>query len=136
MTWQREVLIQLEGSLDSDDDVAAALALVAAEELELDEATLNAAKRRALFVLAAGGDPSRALDTDSRAVSGLAAELGELIPPGRLSSSLRALLIATDGLPRVDRVLRDLLASEPASHRALAVALLAGELAEDGEIPR
>ena len=50
-------------------------AYVAGQALELDEAELNAAVRRALFVFAAGGDLHREPTLDDPAVLELAADL-------------------------------------------------------------
>ena len=45
------------------------------DEVAIDEDELNAARRRAMFVLAAGGDPHRDLGLDSIAAERLADEL-------------------------------------------------------------
>ena len=51
------------------------LAYIAGQAVEIDEAELNGARRRALLLVAAGGDPHRELDVDDRAVKALAADL-------------------------------------------------------------
>jgi hypothetical protein len=51
------------------------LAFVAGASVEIDESELNGARRRALLLLAAGGDPHRELDVDDRAVKALATDL-------------------------------------------------------------
>jgi len=63
----RELLERLEAE---GGDATAALAWVAVQGVDLDAEELAAARRRALLVLASGGDPRRDLEPDSRAVSG------------------------------------------------------------------
>jgi hypothetical protein len=112
-----------------DVDPSAALAFLAGQELALDEDELNGARRRALFVLASGGDPHRELQPGSRAVATLAADLDA---PGRrvaLTSALGVLAGRADGLPAVGRTLAVLRANEELAWRWFALALLAEELA-------
>src|SRR3978361_2073405 len=51
------------------------LAYIAGQGVEIDEADLNGGRRRALLLVAAGGDPHRELDVDDRAVKALAIDL-------------------------------------------------------------
>jgi hypothetical protein len=51
------------------------LAYIAGQAVEIDEAELNGARRRALLLVAAGGDPHRELGVDDRAVKALAVDL-------------------------------------------------------------
>src|SRR5256714_14003379 len=51
------------------------LAYIAGQEVEIDDQDLNGARRRALLLVAAGGDPHRELGVDDRAVKALAADL-------------------------------------------------------------
>ena len=51
------------------------LCFFAGREVSLDEGELNAAVRRAELLLAAGGDPHRALDPFGRAATALADDL-------------------------------------------------------------
>lgn len=106
------------------------LAFLAAQELELPEDEVRAAVRRALFLLAAGGDPHRALELDAPAVERLARDLDA---PGRreaLARALAGLRSASGGLPRVAEALDVLAREREEAWRALAAALLAAELAE------
>jgi hypothetical protein len=126
-------LDQLEALLAGADEATAVVtvASVAGRELELDPEELRAAGRRALLVLAAGGDPSRGLDLDGPAVLGLA---GELDAPERreaLEDGLFGLLEDATGLPHVSEAVRGLLAAGDLAWRAYACSLLAEELAED-----
>jgi hypothetical protein len=110
-------------------ELLVSLAWLAIPDVPIDEAELNAARRRAMFVLAAGGDPSRELDLDSVAASRLAAELGT---PERREALLRALRdFETEGLPRVSEAVDGLLAEPELAWRVLALAFLADELAGD-----
>lgn len=51
------------------------LAYLAGQSVEIDAEELNGARRRALLLVAAGGDPHRDLDVDDRAVKALATDL-------------------------------------------------------------
>jgi len=121
----RPLLEQLE---DADADVRPALAFLAGAELELDEAELNASRRRALFLLAAGGDPRSGLDVDGRAVTTLADELDEPSRRAELARALEAFRPHAAGLTRVAGALDSLLADDRLAWRAFACALLADEL--------
>jgi len=105
------------------------LAYVAAQLLALDEAELAAARRRAMFVLASGGDPHRELDPDSPAVTSLARDLD--------SPELRADLARTLGAlsdpdhPATSAAIEELVADDDLALRTLATALLAEELADE-----
>ena len=107
------------------------LAWLVAAELHIEESDLNAARRRAMFVLAAGGDPHRELDHDSIAAERLSAELDTPERRRALSQALDGLADEADGLETVTEAL-DLLRSESdLAWRSLALALLADELAEE-----
>ncbi len=86
--------------------------------------------RRAVLLLAAGGDPRRGLDLEGRAVTALAAELDE---PGRraaLADGLAALAQAARGLPAATAIAR--LAADPElAWRAFAAGVLADSLEDD-----
>ena len=113
------------------DDLAVAVAYAAGQAVEIDEAELAAARRRAIFVLAAGGDPHRPLDLRARAVETLAADLDDASARGELQAALRAAAANADGLPRVGEAVHGLLADPERAWRAFACALLAEELAEE-----
>jgi hypothetical protein len=95
--------------------------------LQIDEAELNAARRRAMFVLAAGGDPNRDLDLSSVAVERLARELDTPERRDALAAALGDL--PSEGLPRVTAAVDALLAEREIAWRIFALALLADELA-------
>jgi hypothetical protein len=121
------VLAQVEtGELG---DPLPVLAYLAGLGVTIDEDELNGARRRAMFVLAAGGDPNRGLGLDSIAAERLA---GELDAPLRRKSLHTALSeLDTDGLERVGAAVAALLEDGDLAWRCLALALLADELAEE-----
>jgi hypothetical protein len=105
------------------------LAWLALGSVPIDDAELKAARRRAMLVLAAGGDPHRDLDLDSVAVERLASELDAPERREALAAALGAL--EAHGLSTVAGAV-ELLQSEPElAWRIFALALLADELADD-----
>ena len=85
--------------------------------------------RRAMLLLAAGGDPRRGLDLEGRAVTALAADLDEPERRAALAEGLAVLAEAAAGLPAAAVVAR--LAAEPElAWRAYAAGVLADSLDE------
>jgi hypothetical protein len=124
----RPGLAELE---QSDVDLRVAIAWLVRDEVGIDESDLNAARRRAMFVLAAGGDPHRELDYDSVAAERLAAELDTPERRAALAAALESLTAEAEDLPAVT-VAVALLRSDPdLAWRSLALALLADELADE-----
>jgi len=104
------------------------LAFLAGQTVPVGEAELNEARRRALLLLAAGGDPTRELGVDDRAVKSLGAELYTEERRAALGRGLDALVLRVRELPRV-REAAVFLAGEPdLAWRLYALALLADEL--------
>jgi hypothetical protein len=132
MEAERGILEKIEPILREwgDGQACAMLALVARENVSLPEDELRAALRRALLVLAAGGDPHRELELDGRGVTGFAADLDSPAHRAELEAALRGLRTQAEGLPRASFLLDALLEDEELAWRSLAVALLAEELAE------
>jgi hypothetical protein len=128
----RDVLEHLERVLAGRpvSEAGPALALVAAASLDLPEQELSAARRRALLVLAAGGDLHRELRPDERAVAVLAADLDQPERRRALAERLAALERHASSLALVEETLAALLADPELAWRFLACALLAEELAE------
>lgn len=120
------LLASLE-TVGEETDLRPALALLAGRELEIDQAELNPARRRALLLLAAGGDPHTGLVLDGRAVVSLADELDR---PDRRTELRRGLgeLEREPAGPYVTAALGELLAGAETAWRAYACALLAEEL--------
>ena len=130
-------LADLERTLaeDADDTLAVGvvvLASVAGAEVRVDEEERHGAVRRALLLLAAGGDPSRGLDLDGRAVSALAADLDEPERREALLAALAGLAGQAEGLPHVSEALHALADAPEVAWRAYACSLLAQEL-DDGD---
>ena len=122
----RPVLEQLEsGELG---DPLPVLAYVAGQRAELPEPELSAARRRALLVLAAGGDPHRELDVDGAAVKSLAADLFDESRRARLAAALDELALAARDLPRTREAVLFLAADVELAWRLLALALIAEDL--------
>jgi hypothetical protein len=127
-------LADLERTLAGGDDDSLAigvvvLASVAGSELRVDDEERDGAVRRALLLLAAGGDPNRGLDLDGRAVRALATDLDDPDRRDSLASSLADLAVQAQGLPHVSEALHGLLDAPDVAWRAYACSLLAGELA-------
>jgi hypothetical protein len=106
------------------------LCWLARDEVTIPEPELNAARRRALFVLAAGGDPHREIGLDSVAAERLADELETPERQGQLATALDGLAARADGLPAVLSALEALRAEPELAWRSFALALLADELAD------
>lgn len=123
----RRWLEQLE---EAGLDPSAGVAYLAARELDIDEDAVRAARRRALLILAAGGDPHRELELDSRAVASVAADLDAPDLRRALSDTLDRLQSDADGLPRVAAALAALRQDGELAWRWVACALLAEELAD------
>jgi hypothetical protein len=124
----RPGLEELEGS---DLDLRVALAWLVRDEVGIDAAELNAARRRAMLVLAAGGDPHRELDVDSVAAERLAAELDTPARRAALADALERLAAEAEGLPAVSAAVQVLRSEPDLAWRSLALALLADELADE-----
>lgn len=98
-------------------------------EIGIDEGELNAARRRAMFVLAAGGDPHRDVGLDSVAAERLADELDT---PGRRAQLATALeQLPAHDLPAVAAAVESLRADPELAWRSFALSLLADELADE-----
>jgi hypothetical protein len=127
-------LLGLEGSLADDetgDELATALvvlASVAGQEVQIDEVEAHGASRRALLLLAAGGDPDRGLDLNGRAVTALAEEMRTVDRQLALERGLDELKAQAKGLPHVSEALAALRATPDVAWRAYACSLLAEEL--------
>jgi hypothetical protein len=100
-------------------------------EIAVEDAERKAALRRAMLVLAAGGDPHRDVGHDDVAVERLAAELDTPERRSGLDAALRALAAGAEGLPVVSEALAALLAEPDLAWRTYALSLLADELADE-----
>jgi hypothetical protein len=107
------------------------LAYVAGQGVELDDDDLHGARRRALLLVAAGGDPHRDLDVDDRAVKSLAADLYTEDRRDQLARSIDALVLRVRELPAARDAALFLAADVDLAWRMFALTLLAEELGEE-----
>lgn len=123
-----EVLAQVDaGALG---DPLPVLAYLAGQAVELHDEELNGARRRALLLVAAGGDPHRELGVDDRAVKALAADLYTEERRDELGRSIDAVVVRVRNLPTAREAALFLAADVDLAWRLFALALLAEELAE------
>jgi hypothetical protein len=129
----RARLEQLEesGFEPESGDLLVVLAWLVRERVAIREEDLNAARRRAMFVLAAGGDPHRDLELDSVAAERLATELDTPERRAQLDRALEGLAACADGLPTVLTAVEALRAEPELAWRTFALALLADEIADE-----
>ena len=121
-------MLQMLDEAGAEADVRPALALLAAPEPLVDPEELTPALRRAMLLLATGGDPHRELELEGRAVSALAAEIDRPERRAVVSRGLEALRADASGLDNVSPALKELLLDAGLSWQAYACALLADEL--------
>lgn len=107
------------------------LCFFAGREVALDEDELNAAIRRAELLLAAGGDPHRALEPFGRAATSLADDLDAPERRDELRRGLESLREEVAGLRGAREALALLLADADLAWRVYATSLLAEALAEE-----
>jgi hypothetical protein len=106
------------------------LAYVAGASVEIDDSELNGARRRALLLVAAGGDPHRELDVDDRSVKAIAADLYTDDHREQLVHGIDALVLRVRELPTVREGALFLAGDIDLAWRLYALGLLAEELAE------
>jgi hypothetical protein len=106
------------------------LAYVAGQSVPIDEEELNGARRRALLLVAAGGDPHRELEIDDRAVKALATDLYTDELRAALARSIDALVLRVRDLPAAREAALFLAGDVDLAWRLFALGLLAEELAE------
>ncbi|HKB92715.1 MAG TPA: hypothetical protein VKC62_00590 [Gaiellaceae bacterium] len=129
----RERLEQLEESgLDPrSSELLVVLCWLVRERVAVPEQELNAARRRAMFVLASGGDPHRDLAHDSVAAERLGAELETPERRAELAGALEGLARLAPDLPAVLSALEALRSEPELAWRSFALALLADEIADE-----
>jgi hypothetical protein len=128
MDPEQALLEQLEaGQLG---DPLPVLAYLAGRVVELPAGELNEARRRALLLLAAGGDPHRELEVDDRAVKALAVDLHTVARRDQLARGIDELVVSARTLPAVRAAALFLAADLELAWRLYALALLAEELGE------
>lgn len=127
----RARLEELDGSgLDPrSTELLVVLCWLVHDRMTIDEGELNAARRRAMFVLAAGGDPHRDFGLDSVAAERLADELDTPERRAQLGTALDEL--PAHDLPSVAAAVESLRADPELAWRSFALSLLADELADE-----
>ena len=127
----RARLEELEGSgLDPrSSELQVVLCWLVQDDIPIAEDELNAARRRAMFVLAAGGDPHRDVGVDSIAAERLADELDTPLRRQQLAAALGDL--PSEDLPAVSVAVESLCADPELAWRSFALSLLADELADE-----
>ena len=129
MSRSRLEALESAGYEPRSGELLVALVWLVPGELPIAEDELNAVRRRAMFVLAAGGDPHRDLDLNTVAAERLA---GELDSPERRQALHDALgSLEAEGLPAVQDGLSALQTDPELAWRCLGLALLADELADE-----
>ena len=106
------------------------LAYLAGQSVEIDDGDLNGARRRALLLVAAGGDPHRDLDVDDRAVKSLAADLYTAERREQLARSIDALVLRVRERAAAREAALFLAGDVDLAWRLFSLALLAEELGE------
>jgi hypothetical protein len=125
---EQALLEQLEhGQLG---DPLPVVAYLAGQAVGLPAAEVNEARRRALLLLAAGGDPHRELDVDDRAVKAVALDLFSDERRDQLAGGIDELAVRAQELPAVRAAALFLAADIELAWRLYALALLAEELGE------
>lgn len=129
MSRSRLEALEAAGYEPRSGELLVALVWLVLGDLPIAADQLNASRRRAMFILAAGGDPHRDLDLNTVAAERLA---GELDSPERRQALHDALgALEAEGLPAVQDALSALQADAELAWRCLGLALLADELADE-----
>ena len=122
---------ELLDGLESSPEPTPGLVYLAGRRVAIPDGDLRPARRRALLLLAAGGDPHRELGLHDRAVEALADDLDDPVRREALEDALAELVPLAEGLPRVAAALAELRAQPELAWRWLALVLVAEELADD-----
>jgi len=123
------VIRELLEGLETEGADPVSVAWLAGSRVAVGEDELRGSLRRAVLLLATGGDPLRDLDLDGRAVTALAGELDRRRRREELHEGLTRLDRKAAGLPRVEQAIGLLLREPELAWRAYAAGLLAEELA-------
>ena len=127
-----DALDELLARVDAGElgDPLPVLAYIAGQALDLEDEELNGARRRALLLVATGGDPHRELDVDDRAVKALAEDLYTDERRVELGRSIDALVLRVRELAAAREAALFLAADVDLAWRLFALGLLAEELAD------
>jgi hypothetical protein len=132
MVVMADPLDELLARVDTGElgDPLPVLAYVAGQSVAIDDEELNGARRRALLLVAAGGDPHRELEIDDRAVKALATDLYTDDLRAALARSIDELVLRVRDLPTAREAALFLAGDVDLAWRLFALGLLAEELAE------
>jgi hypothetical protein len=111
------------------------LCFLAGADVQLDEAEVNGALRRAELLLATGGDPRRRLELYGRAVTAVAEDLDAPAARAALGEGLERLAAQAAGLRGAQEAIGLLLRDSDLAWQCFACALVAEELADEGAAP-
>jgi hypothetical protein len=120
---------RLEELEQSGLDLPVVLAWLVSADVPIPDDQLKGARRRAMLVLASGGDPNREIDLSSVAAERLAEELDTPERREALLAGIARLAQDAEGLRAVEVALHLLRSDPDLAWRSLALALLADELA-------
>jgi hypothetical protein len=123
------VLEQVEAALGDREQARVAVAFLAGADVTIPDDELRGARRRAVLLLAAGGDPHRDLDLEGRAVQALASDLDSRRRREALATGLSAVAGAAPDLEVLHSTVDELLADTDLAWRSFACSLLVEELA-------
>ena len=104
------------------------LAYIAGQSVEISDEDLNGGRRRALLLVAAGGDPHRELGVDDRAVKALATDLYTDERREQLGRSIDALVLLVRERPVAREAALFLAADVDLAWRLFSLSLLAEEV--------
>jgi hypothetical protein len=105
------------------------LAYLAGQAVDVDPGELYGARRRALLLVATGGDPHRELEIDDRAVKAIALDLYTDERREQLGRAVDAIVLRVRDLPAVREAALFLAGDIDLAWRLFALTLLAEELA-------
>jgi hypothetical protein len=106
------------------------LAYIGGQRVVIPEQELKETLRRAMLLLAAGGDPHRELGVDDRAVKAIAVELFDEERRAQLAAGIDELALLARDLPRTKDAALFLAGDLELAWRLYALGLLAEELGE------
>lgn len=106
------------------------LAYLAGNGISIDDSELNSARRRAMLLVAAGGDPHRELGVDDRAVRALAADLYSDERRAQLAREIDVLAHRVHDLARARDAVLFLASDGDLAWRLYALGLLAEEVGD------
>jgi hypothetical protein len=132
MVTVADELAELLNRVDAGElgDPLPVLAYLAGQSVAIPDDELNGARRRAVLLVAAGGDVRRELGVDDRAVKALATDLYDEARRSQLARGLDELVLQVRDLPVAREAALFLVSDVDLAWRLFALTLLAEELAE------